>query len=178
MDRDAIIQTAVNIAQRDGWAKASVRNISKEINYSTIKIYSEFGSKDNLLYEVQKQGFRMLHKAMIDAIETEVTPENQFIALNIAHYEFALDNKVYYDLMFQMNGTNCKHPNDNTKMNTSQPIRSLLAQLSSEPPSKSLFFNWWALIHGFVAVSNDKMSRTESIEILKEIVQRFIKSIR
>ena len=180
MNKNDIIQAAIDIASESGWAKASVRNISKRIDYSTIKIYSEFGGKEGLMTTIQTQGFAKLRQTMLNAIATEQTPEEQFIALNLAYYNFTKTHRAYYELMFQMNGTNCSKATSSILQHTSEPIRSLISQISGAPTSKSQFFNWWALMHGFVAITegNQYANEQEAVAMLVEMVGRFIFALK
>lgn len=180
MDKQCIINAAIDIASESGWEKASMRNVSKRINYSTIKIYSEFGSKEGLMSAIQKKGFDMLRQTMMTAIEKKKTPEEQFLALNLAYYNFTKKHKAYYNLMFQMDGTNCPKVDGNILQHTSEPIRSLICQISGRPATKSQFFNWWAMMHGYIAVTQGSMSKNEQeyITILKEMINRFIYALK
>ena len=180
MDQNQIIEAAIDLANEDGWDKASIRNISKRINYSTIKIYSEFGNKDNLLSAIQKRGFDILRQVMISAIELKDSPEEKFIALNLAYYEFTKTNAAYYSLMFQMGGTNCPKVDGAILQHTSQPIRALIEELSGKPITKSLFFNWWALMHGYVAITQGyaENNSEEYLLIIQDMIKRFISALR
>ena len=69
MDKNKIIEQTIHLAQKKGWEKTSVREISKEIGYSTIKIYSDFGGKDGLLKEIQRKGFKGLKEVYLTSID-------------------------------------------------------------------------------------------------------------
>ena len=180
MDKNQIIQAAIEIAKESGWKKASIRNISKRINYSTIKIYSEFGNKESLMLSIQKKGFNMLRESMIAAIKNKKSPEEQFIALNLAYYDFAKTHQAYYNLMFQMDGTNCPKADGATLQHTSEPIRALISQLSGRPTTKSQFFNWWAMMHGYTSITQgyQRSGGQEYLTILKEMIERFIFALK
>ena len=179
MDKTNIIEATLKLARDKGWEKVSVRDIAKEINYSTIKIYSDFGSKESLLREIQAEGFHLLKKNYEEAIAGEQDAGEQLLKLSLAHYHFARQQQVYYDLMFQLNGTNCKLPDGEMLSNTSEPVRDLLKQLHGSL-DKSLFYNWWVLAHGFVAITATYPPGTlaEAEEMLQTMIRRFIHSIR
>ena len=173
-----IVEAALQIASRQGWEKTSVREISKAIGYSTIKIYSDFQNKEGLLKEIQKQGFSLLKNEYQKSVQANDNPETQLIELTVAHYRFAIHQKTYYDLMFQMNGSTCSLPGGSVLENASLPIRELL-QFIAGNVDKTLFFHWWALAHGFVAITNaDKTKESEAILTLREIMKNFIKGIK
>jgi AcrR family transcriptional regulator len=54
------MNTAIQIAKEQGWSSVSVRKISERIKFSTIIIYSEFGSKESLINEIKEYGFKKL----------------------------------------------------------------------------------------------------------------------
>ena len=179
MEKKEIIQAALSVATEKGWSRTSVRAIAEEIEYSTIKIYSDFGSKEGLLQEVQRQGFVLLKEEYEAAIRREETSQEQLIALTKAHYRFATDQRIHYELMFQMNGTNCPTGDKDIMFTTSQPIRNLIFQLCGRV-DRTLFFNWWVIAHGFVTVlGNDtKIPYHEAETMLSDMILNFIKAIK
>lgn len=179
MEKTDIIEATLELARTKGWEKVSVRDIAKKINYSTIKIYSDFGNKELLLREIQQEGFRLLKKNYLEAVEQETKAEEKLIRLSLAHYHFAREQQVFYDLMFQLNGASCRLPDGNMLSSTSEPVRLLLKQLHGQV-DKTLFYNWWALLHGFVTIPATYQPATtaEAEEMLQVMVERFIQSIK
>jgi len=175
---DQILDATIGLAKEVGWGNTSVRGISKRINYSTIKIYSEFGSKENLLVEVQKRGFRLLKRKYINSISNVSEPKEQFINLCIAHYTFARTHQRYYELMFQVNGVACKRATHETLSNAGEPVRNLIEELSGRM-NTALFLGWWSMIHGFtlIAQNNFDITEREAIKVLRGIVENYIKGI-
>ena len=178
LNPNQILDASIDLAKEVGWENTSVREISKRINYSTIKIYSEFGSKENLLVEVQKRGFGLLKNEYINAISKSNEPKEQFTDLCIAHFLFANTHQRYYELMFQVNGVSCKRASHETLKNVGEPVRSLIKGLSGRMNTE-LFLGWWSMIHGFtlIAQNNFEMSPEESITILKGVVRNYIEGI-
>lgn len=179
MEKQEIIKTAVDIARQKGWEKTSLREISKQIGYSTIKIYSEFDGKDGLYQAIQEKGFKLLKDAYLKSIADIENPEEILIQLSKAHYHFAHDHEKYYELMFKMSGTNCDVKDKNIMFNASQPIRDAIFNICGKV-DRTLFFNWWVIAHGFVViVSNEqKISKTEAEEMLTAMIENFIKAIK
>ncbi len=58
--RAGILQTAKEIARREGWQAVSIRKIADAIDYSAPVVYDYFDSKDVLLDEIRNDGFRFL----------------------------------------------------------------------------------------------------------------------
>lgn len=179
MEKSEIVQAAVEVAKEKGWDKTSVRDISKKINYSTIKVYSDFGSKDGLLQEIQKDGFRRLRQAYVRSGTNATSTAEKLVQLTLAHYRFACQHRAYYELMFQMNGSGCSMPGGDVLQTTSEPIRQLIQDIHGKV-DRTLFFHWWALAHGFVVITGTqaKLPLHEATEMLGEIAQRFVTSIQ
>ncbi len=179
INKNEILDAAVAIAQEKGWEKTSVRDISKMISYSTIKIYSEFGNKEGLLKMIQKRGFLMLKNEYRKSIETQNTSDDKLIELTVRHFQFSKQHKVYYDLMFQMNGSPCPFPDGEVLRIAGQAVSRLLSEVAGYPTDKVLFFNWWALAHGFIAITNaDKTEEEQAIVLLSGIMKNFVKGIK
>lgn len=179
LTKNEIIEAAIGIAREKGWEKTSVREISRAINYSTIKIYSEFKSKEDLLKVIQERGFVMLKNEYIKGIQSKNTSEEKLIELTISHYKFAIHQNTYYDLMFQMNGSTCALPSGKVLQNASEPIRQLLSDVAGSKVSKALFFHWWALTHGFITITRThKTGEQESQSMLRTIIMQFVKGIK
>ena len=173
-----IYDAALNIASQHGWEKTSVREISKAIGYSTIKIYSDFQNKEGLLRAIQNQGFQLLKNEYQRSLQRNDDDEIRLQELTVAHYHFALKHRTYYDLMFQMNGSTCSLPESRVLEQTSLPVRSLLESIAGKA-DKALFFHWWALAHGFVAITNaDQTKEAEATALIRGIMRQFIKGIK
>ena len=179
MDKQEILQKTLQLAERKGWENTSVRDISKAIGYSTIKIYSDFGNKNGLLLEIQKEGFKELKKSYLEAIDNNATPDTNLINLSIAHFHFAQKNSLQYDLMFQLNGAKCDRPSGDILRSTSDPIRELMIQLFGQA-DRTDFFNWWVITHGFIAIASDnhQINDEEAKKMLTIMVRRFIAAVK
>jgi len=179
MEKQEIIKAAVDIARQKGWEKTSVREISKQIGYSTIKIYSEFQGKDGLYQAIQEKGFKMLKEAYLNAINNVEEAEEQLVLLSKTHYQFALDYSKYYELMFKMSGTNCDVKDKNIMFNASQPIRDAIFNICGKV-DQTLFFNWWVIAHGFVVIvgNEPKIPKAKAEEMLSTMIENFVKAIK
>ncbi len=177
--REEILDKTIQYATKNGWNKTSVREISKEIGYSTIKIYSEFGDKDKLLQEIQKRGFRLLRDEYVKAAILKESAEDQLVEICLAHYRFALKHARYYELMFTHNDALCKSISPNELTQAAEPVRKVIDQIN---PRKSMtnFLHWFSLVHGFYEVTHQNLSKkgSEAEKLLEEIVRDFIKGIQ
>lgn len=179
ISKNEIVGATLKVAEEKGWKKTSVRDISKRINYSTIKIYSEFGSKEGLLKVIQKQGFVMLKDEYLKSMDTQDSSDEKLIELTVKHFQFANQHKTYYDLMFQMNGSSGPYPSGEILKIAGKPVSQLLSEVAGYPVNKTLFFHWWALAHGFIAITNaDKTKEEQALTMLRAIMKNFVKGIK
>ncbi len=174
-----LVAATVALAQEVGWEKTSVREIAKRVGSSTIKIYTEYGSKDALLLEVQKRGFQQLKVRYERALAVEVSAQVRLVGLSAAHCRFAREHKTHYDLMFSINGAVCKADTREVLRDASQPIRQALHAASGRT-DHVVFVNWWALVHGFtlVAVSAGLANEAAQETMLTQLIENLIKGLR
>jgi len=179
LSRDEIIDKTIMYANQHGWGKTSVREISKEIGYSTIKIYSEFGDKAQLLQEIQKRGFRLLRDDYVKATLSKENPEDQLIEICLAHYHFALKHARYYELMFTHNDSLCKSISPDVLTQSAEPVRNVIEKITA---SKNIthFLHWFSLVHGFYEVAHKNLSKKgkDAEHVLEDIIRNFIKGIK
>ena len=177
-----ILEKTVQLAGNKGWADISVREISKAIGYSTIKIYSDFGGKDKLLFEIQKQGFAMLEEKYKKAIAGLSSPKDKLIRISIAHIRFSFEQQAYYDLMFSLNAAHCQSDIGTIKIKVSLVIRDILKEITTND-NKMAFLQYYSLIHGFAIVCRelpaikpntlDNMVKSFMLNFIKGIALRF-----
>lgn len=174
MTREAIIAATLGIAEHKGWEKTTVRAISQAIGYSTIKIYADFGSKEGLFREIQARGFSQLLATYRDSIMPAVGGVETLVSLTLAHFRFARTHAALYDLMFQLGGAPCSLPGGDHLRITSEPVRACLEALHGQV-DRTLFFHWWTLAHGFVAISriDTSLDQAAAEVMLQKIVRQF-----
>ena len=153
-DTKNIIHATLEIAQKVGWEKVSVRAISKEIGYSTIKIYSDFGSKEELLFRVQKKGFEILRSDYIKATDSSDRPEVTLKNLALTHIRFALKKPTYYELMFDYKFESCKSKSANIKKAVGSLIHEVIKRIT-DTNSSIAFLQFYAMLYGFIQITKD-----------------------
>ena len=170
-----ILEKTIQLAKEKGWAGLSVREISKTIGYSTIKIYSDFGGKDGLLYELRKQGFSMLEEKYKKAIAGLASPQEKLIQISIAHIRFSFEQQIYYDLMFGINTPGFQSDIGQVKRKVSLVIREILKDMSGRD-DKMVFLQYYSLILGFSIVCRElpRMKPGNLDDIVKSFVLNFI----
>ena len=176
--KEKIITTAIEIAGESGWSQVSVRNISERIRYSSIMIYSLFGSKENLFAELKRFGFGKLLEAYARMIPTNDDQKKAVKDLTESTLSFYFENRQLYQVMFGIIGLpgvpdSCGEESDSYRV--AEFIKNVLSN-AAEGDIDSLFFRWWALVHGFISIgasmSEDRFRQI--LPYLDEALEKFL----
>src|SRR5687767_12050511 len=116
--RNAILQAAWHIVTAEGWQALSIRKIAEAIEYSVPVIYDHFENKEAILLELTKQGFRILNDELTKAKRRSTDPEKQIEAMAYSYWEFAFDNKAYYQVMYGLGMPSCETVSQITELKT------------------------------------------------------------
>ncbi|RMG31880.1 MAG: TetR/AcrR family transcriptional regulator [Bacteroidetes bacterium] len=177
----SILQAARNLARRDGWPKVSIRKIAAAIEYTPPVIYEHFASRDAILVELEKRGFELLKGKLERAAEAEPAPEKQLMSLSLAYWRFALNDSDLYQLMFNLEGNKSSVYSLQSLREAGQPVADCLRRLNPFPTEADpLFFNWWALVHGFVSLymsGQVPVSQVKFEQHYEAAIRRFLKAV-
>lgn len=102
---DAILDAALKIVLEQGLGALSIRAIAERIEYSAATIYLHFDSKEALLREVAREGFRRLHESLHAAAAAVSAPDDPAATLRAvarAYLEFVLEHRAYFQVMFDV----------------------------------------------------------------------------
>jgi AcrR family transcriptional regulator len=102
--RQGILDAARAIAARDGWQAVTVRRLAEHVEYSPPVIYQHFASKDEVLLELVREGFRTLRAALDAAGEGAGPPEDVLLRMAHAYWAFAWDSPDLYQVMYGLGG--------------------------------------------------------------------------
>lgn len=100
-----ILDAALSIAIKDGWQAVTIRRISQKIEYTTSIVYQHFESKDKLLEELTRSGFRTLYLEGMKVLSENIAPKEQLLKLSLVSWDFACKNTELYSLMFRKGKT-------------------------------------------------------------------------
>lgn len=173
--RDRILAAARGIAVSEGWENVSTRKIAEKIEYSTIKLYSEFGSKEAILQELQVSGFRELHKRVAALQNVSDNPETRLLLYSSSQWSFAMESPELYEVMFGLNGAMCKEQPIEEMRSTMLIINKAIRDIHPNAPF-SYFNHWWALMHGYISLHLANKRFSEALVL--EGISLFIASIR
>lgn len=102
--RQGILDAARAIAARDGWQAVTVRRLAEHVEYSPPIIYQHFASKEAVLLELVREGFRMLLAALDAAREGADRPREALLRMAHAYWAFAWDAPDLYQVMYGLGG--------------------------------------------------------------------------
>ena len=97
--RDAILSAALKLFSDDGYDNVTMRKIADEIEYSVGTIYLYYKDRDEIFFELHKLGFEEFYKRQL-AVQGVKDPLQRLTDHGLAYIQFAIDQPLYYDLMF------------------------------------------------------------------------------
>ena len=97
--REKIIVAASELFLEHGLEKASIRMIADKIEYSPATIYLHFKDKSELFYVIMERAFQKFFE-YFSSVEHIEDPMERLKVLGTVYLKFAVDNPLYYDLMF------------------------------------------------------------------------------
>jgi AcrR family transcriptional regulator len=184
--RTSILQAAWEVVEQEGWSALSIRRIADAIEYSVPVIYTHFENKDAILLEFTKQGFLLLASQLQTARDREQTPSAQLEAIANAYWEFAFNNREYYQLMFGLGIPACETVNRVAEVKKySDVIMSVIQQAVAESNHPEVdfflkFHTYCSILHGLVSIQMvGKESAVDPVQelVLQDAIRGFIKAL-
>jgi len=177
--RNSILEAAWQIVTQEGWQALSIRKIADAIEYSVPVIYDHFANKEAILLELTRQGFRILNEEMTKAKKRYTEPEKQIEAMAYSYWEFAFDNKAYYQVMYGLGMPSCDTVSQISELATFtqlvlQPIRDLISEGKNPDADPMLkLHTFWSMLHGMISI-NMMNNTQEKAELNQLVIQDFI----
>ncbi len=100
--RVALIEAAAQLLASEGLPALSIRRVATTVGCSTMAVYTHFGSKEDLVQEIVREGFARLH-AELSAVDHTSDPVADLVNLGDAYRRNALANSHLYRVMFDLN---------------------------------------------------------------------------
>jgi AcrR family transcriptional regulator len=172
--RASILDTAWEMVVTEGWQSFSIRKVADAIEYSVPVIYSHFENKDAIMLEFNRKGFQLLAEALAKAKMGKDKPADQIRAMGRAYWDFAFENKEYYQLMYGLGIPTCATAKMIPALTdlTEVIISSIVAMV--EPGKKPTFDPWlkyqsfWSMLHGLVSINMVSPERAEKPELVQK----------
>ncbi len=95
----SLIESAAQVLAEEGPQAVTARRMATEVGTSTMAVYTHFGSMDDLLVHVWREGFARFGSALDEPAVTG-DPVADWLVQGWAYRRFALDNRHLYRVMF------------------------------------------------------------------------------
>lgn len=183
--RLGIVNTAKDIASREGWQAVSIRKIADAIDYSAPIVYEYFDSKDVLLDEIRNEGFGHLQQEYNRILKLYRDPEKRLFEISLIQWEFARQHPEIYQVMYNLDGAYCTMPvYQSAAMQAvgkivSDAIYSFIPK--AKEAIKRLYFQWWSVSHGMIMLAmllKDEQPLDQSEQVYRETMRRFVAGLR
>lgn len=94
--KEAVIQAASDIADKDGLKGVSLKAVAKKLNIRTPSLYNHIASLDDLLHEVAHKGMRTMNEEMTQAAIGTFGNE-AIISVSTAYFRCMIANPGVYE---------------------------------------------------------------------------------
>ncbi len=189
--RDSILQAAWHLVNEEGWQNLSIRKIADAIEYSVPVVYDHFENKEAILSEFNRQGFKLLGDKLSEAKGSQTKPVLQLEAIAFAYWDFAFNNKEYYQLMYGLGMPTCESLTKVPELMAfigviHSTIEEIIKNGNNAGSDTWLkVHSFWSMIHGLVSinlmspeVSHLGMSQVDfNKAILKDFIKGFVKGL-
>ena len=100
--RRMVLEKARKLFYEVGYGNITMRKIAKEVGCSPAAIYLYYQSREEILYELHNEGFRLLYQYKKNMAKKTSTALDRLREGGKTYVAFALENPEYYELMFNM----------------------------------------------------------------------------
>jgi len=159
-----VLEKARSLFLQEGFANITLRKIARAIGYTPAAIYIYFQSKDEILYELHNEGFRLLYQYKMRIGETGAASAMDRLRQGGRIYiDFALENPDYYELMFNLPeprnfmARQPKGPAEDYAMRSYEFLKTSVQRCKDEGYFQDVdvdtaAFTFWAVVHGMVSL--------------------------
>ena len=182
----SILEAAWLQVLTDGWQSLSIRKIADAIEYSVPVIYSHFENKEAILLEFTKEGFQKLAEHLQEVKDQHQKPAVQLERIAHAYWDFAFDQKEFYQLMFGLGIPACDRVNQVEEMKAMtmvmiSTIKDAIAQSNTPDADYFLkFHTYLSILHGLVSIQmieKEGKPGPDKKMILQDAISGFIHSL-
>lgn len=181
--RKNILEASLLIVQNEGWQSLSMRKIADHIEYTAPIIYEYFQNKDAILAELTRKGYLILLDKVEQASDLHDSPELKIEAMWVAYWDFAFDNKEFYQLMYGV-GTGCcnrekEFPESEKLANKFRTVIQAIFAIEPEDPQDVCmkYYTYWSIIHGLISINLLRPNEGTTDSINQQILISAIKGI-
>jgi len=180
-----ILDAAYDIVKDEGWQALSMRKIADKIEYTAPIIYEYYANKEAILYELTKKGYVILAERMKEARDKHEDLAAQIEALWLAYWNFAFQEKEYYQLMFGVEVNCCMMdallpPGATPYDIAARPIAEMMG-VSDQDDDRvcTKYYTYWSIIHGLISINIVRKGTSDEInrQILRDAITGITRSL-
>jgi AcrR family transcriptional regulator len=162
--RDALLEAAERVLERDGLAGLTLRAVAREAGVSHAAPTHHFGDLTGLVSELAAIGFRRFNAAMVAAAAAGTTQPEKAMARAKAYVAYAAANPVMYGLMFRTERLDYSRPalHEAAEASFAGLAGAIGASRHEEISDHALTLEQaaaivraWSLVHGFTTLLLD-----------------------
>lgn len=171
--RDMVIEAAFKIIRTRGRNKLSARSIAKEVNGSTMPLYSYIKSMKNLDKELREKAIDLL-------LTYQTTPRTglAFFDMGLGYVLFARNEKNLFRFLFEGNGGTGKH-NSAGKILKEFAFKNLVEKMKTDPTLEGLdeqrlestLTKMWIFTHGLAFLINNNAFANNDENYIRQILE-------
>ena len=169
--KDAFVDAAFKIVRTKGWDNLSARSLAKELNCSTMPIYSYLKSMKSLYEELRKKAVDLL-------ITYQTTPRTGqiFFDMGIGYILFAKQEKNLFRFLYQRKEGEERYQEIEKKIRESA-FKNLTQNMKADPileglgeqKLKDVLTRLWIFVHGLAFLVNNNAFADDENYILETI---------
>jgi AcrR family transcriptional regulator len=162
--REALLQAAERVLERDGLAGLTLRAVAREAGVSHAAPTHHFGDLTGLVSELAAIGFRQFNAAMVSACDAATTPLERVLARPKAYVAYAQAHPGMYGLMFRTERLDYSRPSlhEAAEASFAGLANAIGAMRQEQISGDALTLNQgaaiaraWSMVHGFTMLLLD-----------------------
>ena len=186
-NKNAILDTAAELIQRNGIENISLREIAKYADYSPAGLYKYFDSKAAIIQAVQARENQKLIE-LLQTVSGELSPTQRLVELCLLYIQYALENSVYLVLI---NSLSSDRKTKEQAVPATSPYVLFLnavdawgqhAGIKFQPAYglEEITYTLWSLIHGMATlrISQLKDFEADFQSVNRRSIELFLSGLR
>ena len=162
--REALLQAAERVLERDGLAGLTLRAVAREAGVSHAAPTHHFGDLTGLVSELAAIGFRQFNAAMAASCEAVTSPLERALARPKAYVAYAQAHPGMYGLMFRTERLDYSRPSLHEAAESSfAGLANAIGAMRQEPirgdnltvEQGAAIARAWSMVHGFTMLLLD-----------------------
>jgi len=147
-DREAILRTALEIVETQGWSALSMRELARKLGLRASSLYHHFSDRNAIENALGAKASISLLLALKSASAGQ-KGKARIQSLSTAYVDFATHNQVLYHLIAGVPTSSDTHPDGKALWNL---LLDAVGALTGDKDDTSAVVALWAFLHGYVTL--------------------------